>query len=259
MIVDDAASRRQQLDLPSPDCMLQMENDVLAKRTRNWPLAVVFDLDGTLVDSSGDLTTSLNELLAERQLAPFSRMETIGFVGGGIALLVERALRTRKLDPSPEELLAAVDRYKTVYSGRLTESTHLYDGALDVLDALKVRGVRTAVCTNKTEALARGIIGGLGFNGRIDVIVGGKPDRALKPSPAPLLDALSQLGVKADDAIMVGDSSADVKCAKAANVRSICVSFGFSSIPVRELGADAVIDSYAGFDDACQTLRVATA
>jgi phosphoglycolate phosphatase len=91
------------------------------------------------------------------------------------------------------------------------------------------------------------------------VIVGGKPDRALKPSPAPLLDALSQLGVKADDAIMVGDSSADVKCAKAANVRSICVSFGFSSIPVRELGADAVIDSYAGFDDACQTLRVATA
>jgi phosphoglycolate phosphatase len=188
-----------------------------------------------------------------------SRAETIGFVGGGIALLVERALRTRKLDPSPEALSAAVERYKTIYSGRLTESTHLYDGALDVLDSLRARGVRTAVCTNKTEALARGIVEGLGFGDRVDVIVGGKPGRALKPSPAPLLDALLQLGVTADDAVMVGDSGADVKCARAVNVRTICVSFGFSSTPVRELGADAVIDSYTEFDDACRVLCIAAA
>lgn len=236
-----------------------MPSDAFGGQVHSWPLAVVFDLDGTLVDSSGDLTSSLNELLAERQLAPFSRAETIGFVGGGIALLVERALRTRKLDPSPEALSAAVERYKTIYSSRLTESTHLYDGALDVLDSLRARGVRTAVCTNKTEALARGIVEGLGFGDRVDVIVGGKPGRALKPSPAPLLDALLQLGVTADDAVMVGDSGADVKCARAVNVRTICVSFGFSSIPVRELGADAVIDSYTEFDDACRMLYIAAA
>jgi phosphoglycolate phosphatase len=234
-----------------------MKNVDGSKREMNWPSAVIFDLDGTLVDSSVDLTSSLNQLLAERQSAPFSRLETIGFVGGGIALLVERALRARRIDPSPEELAAAVDRYKAIYAGRLTEATRLYDGALEVLMVLQARGVRTAVCTNKTEALAHGIIEGLGFGDRLDVIIGGQPGRPLKPSPAPLLDALAQLGVAADDAIMVGDSSADVKCAKAAGVAVVCVSFGFSSVPVRELGADAVIDSYEAFDDACRGLRAA--
>lgn len=234
-----------------------MKNVDGSKREMNWPSAVIFDLDGTLVDSSVDLTSSLNQLLAERQSAPFSRLETIGFVGGGIALLVERALRARRIDPSPEELAAAVDRYKAIYAGRLTEATRLYDGALEVLMALQARGVRTAVCTNKTEALAHGIIEGLGFGDRLDVIIGGQPGRPLKPSPAPLLDALAQLGVAADNAIMVGDSSADVKCAKAAGVAVVCVSFGFSSVPVRELGADAVIDGYAAFDDACLALRAA--
>jgi phosphoglycolate phosphatase len=234
-----------------------MKNVDGSKREMNWPSAVIFDLDGTLVDSSVDLTSSLNQLLAERQSAPFSRLETIGFVGGGIALLVERALRARRIDPSPEELAAAVDRYKAIYAGRLTEATRLYNGALEVLTALQARGVRTAVCTNKTEALARGIIEGLGFGDRLDVIIGGQSGRPLKPSPAPLLDALAQLGVAADDAIMVGDSSADVKCAKAAGVAVVCVSFGFSSVPVRELGADAVIDSYEAFDDACRGLRAA--
>jgi phosphoglycolate phosphatase len=234
-----------------------MKNVDGSKREMNWPSAVIFDLDGTLVDSSVDLTSSLNQLLAERQSAPFSRLETIGFVGGGIALLVERALRARRIDPSPEELAAAVDRYKAIYAGRLTEATRLYDGALEVLTALQARGVRTAVCTNKTEALARGIIEGLGFGDRLDVIIGGQSGRPLKPSPAPLLDALAQLGVAADDAIMVGDSSADVTCAKAAGVAVVCVSFGFSSVPVRELGADAVIDNYAAFDDACLALRAA--
>jgi phosphoglycolate phosphatase len=234
-----------------------MKNVDGSKREMNWPSAVIFDLDGTLVDSSVDLTSSLNQLLAERQSAPFSRLETIGFVGGGIALLVERALRARRIDPSPEELAAAVDRYKAIYAGRLTEATRLYDGALEVLMALQARGVRTAVCTNKTEALAHGIIEGLGFGDRLDVIIGGQPGRPLKPSPAPLLDALAQLGVAADDAIMVGDSSADVKCAKAAGVAVVCVSFGFSSVPVRELGADAVIDSYEAFDNACRELGAA--
>jgi phosphoglycolate phosphatase len=234
-----------------------MKNVDGSKREMNWPSAVIFDLDGTLVDSSVDLTSSLNQLLAERQSAPFSRLETIGFVGGGIALLVERALRARRIDPSPEELAAAVDRYKAIYAGRLTEATRLYDGALEVLTALQARGVRTAVCTNKAEALAHGIIEGLGFGDRLDVIIGGQPGRPLKPSPAPLLNALAQLGVAADNAIMVGDSSADVKCAKAAGVAVVCVSFGFSSVPVRELGADAVIDSYEAFDDACRGLRAA--
>lgn len=233
---------------------LKMSNEPRGK-PQNWPSAVVFDLDGTLVDSSSDLTSSLADLLAERQLAPFSRLETIGFVGGGIALLVERALRARGVDFTADELAAAVDRYKTIYRGRLTEATRLYDGARELLDALKAQGRSTAVCTNKTEALARGIVDGLGFDDRIDVLIGGRPDRALKPSAAPLLDALAQLGVGAEDAVMVGDSNADVQCAKAAGVAVICVGFGYAHGPVRDLGADAVIDSYAEFDAACQRLR----
>jgi phosphoglycolate phosphatase len=222
---------------------------------QNWPSAVVFDLDGTLVDSLADLTSSLADLLAERQLAPFSRLETLGFVGGGIGLLVERALRARGVEFSAAELDVAIDRYKAIYRGRLIEATRLYDGALAVLDALKAQGISTAVCTNKTEALARGIVEGLGFNDRIDVLIGGRPDRPLKPSAAPLLDALTQLGVGRDDAVMVGDSNADVQCAKAAGVPVICVGFGYAHSPVRELGADAVIDSYAEFESACRRLR----
>jgi len=232
-----------------------MPNDIRGT-PQNWPSAVVFDLDGTLVDSSPDLTSSLADLLAERKLTPFSRLETIGFVGGGIALLVERALRARGVDFTADELAAAVDRYKTIYRGRLTEATRLYDGALAALDALKAQGISTAVCTNKTEALARGIIEGLGFADRIDVLIGGRPDRPLKPSPAPLLDALTQLGVERDDAVMVGDSNADVQCAKAAGVAVICVGFGYAHGPVRDLGANAIIDGYAEFDAACRQLRV---
>jgi len=228
-------------------------------KPQSWPSAVVFDLDGPRVDRSLDLTSSLNDLLAERQLAPYSRLETIGFVGGGIALLVERALRARGVDCAADDLAAAVDRYKAIYRGRLTEATRLYDGALGVLDMLKVQGIATAVCTNKTEALARGIIAGLGFDDRIDVIVGGRPERPLKPSPAPLLAALTELGVGVGDAVMVGDSSADVQCARAAGVPVICVGFGYAHGPVQELGADMVIDSYAEFGAAFRKLGVRAA
>lgn len=221
------------------------------KIDRGWPDAVIFDLDGTLVDSSADLTSSLNDLLAECQQAPFSREETLRFVGGGIAVLVQRALKARGVERDAQGLSATVARYQSIYEARLTETTRLYDGALDVLVSLKSRGVKIAICTNKTENLASGIVKGLGFAGHIDAVIAGCATRALKPSPVPLFDALTYLGITSGDAIMVGDSITDVTCARAAGIPVICVSFGYSHIPARDLGADAVIDHYAEFDDAC--------
>lgn len=222
---------------------------------KDWPSAVVFDLDGTLVDSSGDIMASLNELLASRKLAPFSVDRVLDFVGGGIAALVERAFKARNIALSADELPVLVALFHSIYSARLIDLTKTYAGALDVIVALKARGVRIGLCTNKTEDLARGIVEGLGLGKYFDAIVGGGPGRPLKPSPIPLFDTLAHLGVAAPDAVMVGDSGADVKCARAAGVAIIGVSFGYSRIPMKQLGADVTIDSYAEFDVACDSLR----
>ncbi len=226
-----------------------------ARGVRRWPSAVVFDLDGTLVDSSGDITASLNELLAIKHLTPFSVGQTIEFVGDGIAMLVERALRAKGYLLVSDELPALVARYHSIYSARLTNSTSMYTGALEIISELRAQGTRIGICTNKTEQLANGVIKGLRLRKYFDAIVGGRGGRPLKPSPIPLLDTLARLGVAAKDTIMVGDSLADVQCARAAGVAVIGVSFGYSRTPMSELGADITIDNYTEFKVACNFLR----
>lgn len=226
-----------------------------ARGARHWPSAVVFDLDGTLVDSSGDITSSLNELLAIKHLAPFSVEHALEFVGDGIATLVERAFRAKGSLFVSDELPALVARYQSIYGARLTDSTKMYAGALQVISDLKARGIRIGICTNKSEYLAIGIIEGLGLRKYFDVIVGGRSGRPSKPSPIPLFDTLAHLGVATADTIMVGDSAIDVQCAKATGVMIIGVSFGYSRTPMCELGADITIDSYAEFEVACNSLR----
>lgn len=221
----------------------------------SWPAVIVFDLDGTLVDSSGDLTASLNEVLAEHKLRPFEVAEAVKFVGDGIRMLVKRGFLARQAGLSKNELRAAVNRFHAVYRRHLTGTTKPNDGVIEIVAAIKARGVRIGVCTNKAEDLALRIIDKLGLGRYVDVVVGSRPGRPLKPSPIPLIDTLSRLGVPSADAIMVGDSHVDVQCARAAGLPVVCVSFGYSRTPVHELGADIVIDSFAEFDAACQALK----
>lgn len=220
-----------------------------------WPSAVIFDLDGTLVDSAGDITTALNELLTISRLGPYSVKEVIRFIGNGMTALVERAFETRGKHLLPGELSAHVAVFRSLYSGRLVNSTRAYAGAAAAITRLREQGVSTAICTNKEESLACSMVSALGLRDQFAAIVGGSPNRSPKPSPEPLIEAIARLGACRDDVLMVGDSEADVRCARAAGVKVICVSFGYSRVPVHELGADGIIDSYDELETSCRRLR----
>lgn len=220
-----------------------------------WPSAVIFDLDGTLVDSAGDITTALNELLTISRLGPYSLKEVIGFIGNGMTALVEKAFETRGKHLLPDELSAHVAVFRSLYSGRLVNSTRAYAGAAAAITRLREQGVSTAICTNKEESLACSMISALGLRNHFATIVGGSPNRSPKPSPEPLMEVIARLGARRDDVLMVGDSEADVRCARAAGVKVICVSFGYSRVPVHELGADGIIDSYDQLETSCRRLR----
>jgi phosphoglycolate phosphatase len=230
-----------------------------AARDASWPAAVVFDLDGTLVDSAGDITTSLNELLVTRQLAPFPEDTVRDFVGDGSKALVERAFQTRGVLLSAEELRVAVSTYDVIYGTHLVERTYVYDGALEVMANLKARGVRMGICTNKFQDKAERVAAHFGLDKYAEVVIGGISGRPGKPSPIMLVETLDALEMPREDAVLVGDSTFDVQCARAAGIAVIGVTFGYSQTPMRKLGPDAVIDSYAEFAKACDSLRAKAA
>jgi phosphoglycolate phosphatase len=220
-----------------------------------WRAAVVFDLDGTLVDSAGDITSSINDLMAIKRLPAFSENAIRKFIGDGIDALVERAFCARGVVFRSEELRATVESYDSIYGARLTETTRAYTGVVAAISELRAHGVGIGICTNKVEDKAVGVVEGLGLGKYVDVIVGARSGRPPKPSPIPLLDTLEYLGVAAEDTIMVGDSVADVQCARAAGVAVIGVSFGYSHTPMRKLCPDVTIDDYAQFRAACALLK----
>lgn len=239
--------------------MLMTNPHVSGARGASWPAAVVFDLDGTLVDSAGDITTSLNELLVARKLAPFPEETVRDFVGDGSKALVQRAFQTRGVLLAAEELQVAVATYDAIYGTHLVERTYVYDGAFDVMADLKARGIRMAICTNKFQDKAEGVARHFGLDRYAEVIIGGVPGRPGKPSPIMLIETLEALEMPREDAVLVGDSTFDVQCARAAGVTVIGVTFGYSQTPMRKLGPDALIDSYAEFASACDSLRTKAA
>lgn len=234
--------------------MLTTDNNCNGTRKRQWPAAVVFDLDGTLVDSVGDITSSINDLLAVTRLLPFSESLVRTFIGDGIDALVERAFTARGVAFSSEELKAAVESFELIYGARLTDKTRAYTGVISAISELREHGVGIGICTNKAEDKAVGVVEGLGLRKYVDVIVGARRGRPSKPSPVPLFDTLEYLGAAAADSIMVGDSVVDVQCARAAGVAMIGVSFGYSQTSMHKLGPDIVIDDYTEFTAACAAL-----
>jgi phosphoglycolate phosphatase len=222
-------------------------NDQRTAEAFDRSAAVIFDLDGTLVDSLGDITVSINAVLSAKYLAPFSTEAIRKFIGDGVDALVERAFYARGVVFSTDELQTAIARYESIYGARLTVSTKVYAGVLDVISELKTQGVGIGVCTNKTEDKAIDIITGLHLTDYVDIVVGARKGRPPKPSPLPLTEALKYFGVTPADAVMVGDSDVDVKCARAAEVAMIGVSFGYSNVPMRKLDPDVTIESYAEF------------
>lgn len=203
---------------------------------------VGFDLDGTLIDTAGDLAAAVNHALALLDRAPLSVAEVRPMIGLGARHMLEQGLRATGGVPD-----GAVDRLMPdllhFYEANIAVHSRPFPGLMAALDGLDALGVRAAVATNKNERLARRLLGELGLAGRMSAIVGGDTVGVRKPSPEPIRAMIEQSG--GGRAAFVGDSIYDMMAANAAEVPSILVSFGFLDRPAAEYGADHVIDAYA--------------
>jgi phosphoglycolate phosphatase len=222
--------------------------------TASLPEAVVFDLDGTLVDSVPDIAAALGALMAEHGLEPQSRPAVERMVGHGVANLVARAFAAHGRTFVGEALDQAVERYMALYEPRATWETRLYPGVAETVAELAEAGVRMAVCTNKPGAVSRRIVEALGLGGTIGIVVGGDAGPARKPAPDLLLHAVSLIGVQPARAVLVGDSGADVASARAAGMPVIVVDYGYSAVAPSDLGADRVIGNFAELPGALAVL-----
>ena len=217
-----------------------------------WPRAVIFDLDGTLIDSAPDIASALNEVLGRRNLPPFALEKVKQMIGGGIPTLIRRALEAHGVEP--HDIQPIVTDMLGVYAERATALTVLYDGAKDELDRLRTVGVKMAVCTNKNQDITDIILRDLSVASYFDAVVGARPGLPRKPDPAALQMVLDALSVRAADAVMVGDSSADAGVAKAVGVPVVLASFGYSHGPLEELEPDAIIAGFGELPAALQAL-----
>ncbi len=208
---------------------------------------VVFDLDGTLVDSSRDLASATNAALARvAPGTPAIPVETvIGFVGEGARLLVERSLRHAGLSLEPEAVLPV---FFECYAERLLDTTRLYPGMATALDALAAIGPRPpllAVLTNKPGPFSRTILDGLGISARFARIWGAGDVALRKPDPGGLLQLVAELRSTPAEAWMVGDSAVDVRTGRAAGVRVAGVAWGLDPAGLRAAGPDRLLVSPA--------------
>lgn len=209
------------------------------------PTAIVWDLDGTLVESAPDLATALNTLLNEYdQLGhPIARVRPM--IGGGVTKLIERGFRAAGAPLDQAACEALTPRFMEIYTACATQHTHLVPHAREVLLHFYHAGLRQALCTNKPLSVTRQILDALDISGFFASVVGGDSTPEKKPHPLPLQTCLDELGVKPVEALMIGDSGADVGAAKALGMTIVLVPDGYTGVPAESLGADHVSGNLA--------------
>jgi len=211
----------------------------------DFPFDIVgFDLDGTLFDTSADLTDAVNHALALIGRPPFTRAEVMPMIGRGTKYMLEQGLEASGgFDPADME--RAYPELLRFYEANIARGSVPYPGLLDAMDVLEGRGVKLGIVTNKFEYLAVKLVAELGVTGRFATVIGGDTmgKGNAKPSALPIQEMIRRCG--GGRAAFVGDSIYDILAAQNAGIPGVAVSFGFLMQPVEELGADAVIDDYA--------------
>jgi len=205
------------------------------------PSAIVWDLDGTLVDSAPDLASALNTVLNQRGFFTHSIDTVRTMIGNGVPKLVERGFNAVGVRPDPVQLDEFVAMFVKEYTTCATDKTRPYPGVVEALQEIHSMNIPMGVCTNKPEAFTRQILDGLGLSGYFSSVVGGDSTSARKPDPEPVLTCLRGLVSEPASSLMIGDSVHDVHAAHAAGVMIGVVPWGYRSAPVEDLGADFVL------------------
>jgi phosphoglycolate phosphatase len=211
----------------------------------SWPRAIVFDLDGTLVDSAPDIKLAVDAAFAPLGVPPFDLAAVKGMIGGGGRAAIGRAAALIGLPLSEAETEAALERFYPVYADASSKGRGLYPGAKELLSALAEQGIPLGLCTNKAEDVTAIALEALGLRRYFRVVAGARDDLPKKPDPAALRAVYERLidAPSPADVIMIGDSEADIGAAKAAGCRSIAITHGYARVPIAELGADTIVGS----------------
>lgn len=207
---------------------------------KEWPRAVIMDLDGTLIDSAPDIALALNNALVDARIAPYALDEVRFMIGGGVPKLVERAFRGRGL-PFAERGAGVIAGVLDYYTAAPAGNTTIYQGVEQVLLTLQAQGVKIGLCTNKPQVITEIVLDALQLTSFFGAIVGGTNDTPRKPDPMSLQMCSDQLGVAVDDCLLVGDSPADKGAADALGMAVFLVEYGYCKTPVAELDPDAVL------------------
>lgn len=208
---------------------------------------IVFDLDGTLVDTAPDLAAATNHVFGQIGLAPVAPRDLHPFISRGSRVMIEEGLRLHGVTKSEDAITELHKLVLPYYAENVAVLSRPFDGIPELLDTLSQSGARLAVCTNKFEALSKALLRQLGMDHRFAVIAGRDTFDVFKPAPGHLTRTIEMAGGRTDRAVMVGDSEVDIATAAAAGVPSIGVTFGYTPRPIGEFNPGAVIDHYREF------------
>jgi phosphoglycolate phosphatase len=206
---------------------------------------LVFDLDGTLVDSAPDLVAALNVSLAHEGLPPMDFDSVKRLVGQGALALIQRALHVNQATLDNERQLAMLDIFLTHYAAHICEGSTVYHGVVAALEEFKAQGAIQAVCTNKPEQMAVDLLQKLQLDDQFQAICGGDTFAHHKPHADHIINTVGRAGGDVAKTIMIGDSATDLLAARASGVPVILVDYGYTDTPVQQLKPDAVISSFS--------------
>lgn len=217
-------------------------------------LTIVFDLDGTLVDTAPDLIDTLNFTLGQNGLPTVPYDAARPLIGGGARGMIERALAAEGRACSPAEVDKLYASFVAHYAEHIADRSRPFPGLDEALDRLAAAGHRFAVCTNKLEWLSKRLLDGLSLSGRFAAICGQDTFAVQKPDPRMFRDTVLRAGGDPRRALMVGDSVTDIRTARAAGVPIVAVDFGYTDVPIANLAPDRVIGTYADLPGAIAAL-----
>ena len=218
---------------------------------------IVFDLDGTLVDTAPDLIAALNFVLEREGMPPVPLHAARTMIGAGARKLIERGLELDGRVTSVEDISRLTNDFIDYYADHIADASRPFEGLESALDDLSGRGYRFAVCTNKLEWLSRLLLDQLGLSARFAAICGADTFGVSKPDPAILRQTIALAGGQLSSAIMVGDAGPDIGVARRAGIPVIGVEFGYTEIPIADLKPDLLIGHFRDLPAAVESLMAA--